>query len=220
VTRINADLDARVVIDTGALAWRPSPSATVWRKRLYLDGPAEAGMVTSIVRYDAASAFPVHDHPGGEEIFVLDGTFSDEHGDYPTGSYLLNPEGYRHAPSSKDGCVLFVKLRQYAGRDRHHITLDTGALAWRPGSADGITVKPLYAQDGYPEQIRLLRIAAGSGPFPHDHPEGEEVFVLDGAYEDERGRYPAGTWVREPPGSRNAPLSRDGATLLVWQPPR
>ncbi len=214
--QINADLDARVVIDTGALDWQPSPSPTVWRKRLYLDGAEEAGVVTSIVRYDANSAFPVHDHPGGEEIFVLDGVFSDEHGDYPAGSYLLNPEGFRHAPFSKNGCVIFVKLRQYAGADRLHITLDTAALPWRLGPAEGVTVKPLYAQDGYPERIRLLRLEAASGPFPHDHPHGEETFVLDGSFEDEHGSYRAGTWIREPPGSRHAPLSRDGVVLLVW----
>ncbi len=220
MTPINADLDERVVIDTNALPWQPSPSPTVWRKRLYLDGPEEAGVVTSIVRYDADSAFPVHDHPGGEEIFVLDGVYSDEHGDYPAGSFLLNPEGYRHAPFSKDGCVIFVKLRQYAGRDRRHVTLDTGALAWEPGRAEGVSVKTLYAQDGYPERISLLRIEAGAGPFPHDHPHGEEVFVLDGADEDEHGVYPARTWIRNPPGSRHAPLSRDGAVLLVWRPAR
>ncbi len=217
---VNADLAERVVIDTNALDWQPSPSLSVWRKRLYLDGPAEEGRVTSIVRYDANSAFPVHDHPDGEEIFVLDGTFSDEHGDYPAGSYLLNPEGFRHAPFSEGGCVIFVKLRQYAGRDRHHVTLDTGTLPWRPGPAQGITVKTLYAQDGYPERISLLRIEAGAGPFPHDHPHGEEVFVLDGADEDEHGVYPARTWIRNPPGSCHAPRSRDGAVLLVWQPPR
>ncbi len=217
---INADLAERVVIDTNALDWQSSPSPSVWRKRLYLDGPREAGVVTSIVRYDADSAFPVHEHPDGEEIYVLDGTFSDEHGDYPAGSYLLNPEGFRHAPFSKNGCVIFVKLRQYAGRDRHHVTLDTGTLPWQPGWAQGVTVKQLYAHDGYPERISLLRIEAGAGPFPHDHPCGEEVFVLDGADEDEHGIYPAGTWIRNPPGCRHAPQSRDGAVLLVWRPAR
>ena len=220
MNQINADLNARIVIDTNALDWQSSPSATVWRKRLYLDGPAEAGMVTSIVRYDADSAFPEHDHPDGEEIFVLGGTFSDEHGDYPAGSYLLNPEGFRHAPFSKDGCVIFVKLRQYAGRDRQHITLDTGTLSWQPGWADGVTVKPLYTQTGYPEQIRLLRFEAGAGPFPHDHIQGEEVFVVDGAFEDELGAYPAGTWIRNPADTRHAPMSQHGAVVLVWQPPR
>ena len=217
---LNSDLDERVVIDTEALPWQASPSPTVWRKRLYLDGAVESGVVTSIVRYDADSAFPIHDHPDGEEIFVLDGTFSDEHGDYPAGTYLLNPEGYRHAPFSKFGCVIFVKLRQYAGPDRAHITLDTGALAWQPGPADHIVAKQLYAQPGYRERTRLLRFEAGAAASAHRHRHGEEVFVLDGAIEDEHGIYPAGTWIRNPPGSRHAPRSEGGALLLVWQPPR
>ena len=46
---------------------------------------------------------------------MLDGVFSDQHGDFPAGSFLLNPDGIRHAPGSVAGCVLFVKLRQYPG---------------------------------------------------------------------------------------------------------
>src|SRR5690606_22216478 len=97
------------------LDWQPSPSPLVWRKRLFHAGAAEAGVVTSIVRYDAGAGLHAHGHAEGEEILVLSGTFSDERGDFGAGSYMLNPEGFRHAPSSREGCVLFVKLRQYAG---------------------------------------------------------------------------------------------------------
>ncbi|AYG77064.1 MFS transporter (plasmid) [Rhizobium sp. CCGE532] len=48
----------------------------------------EVARATSIVRYAPASAFPRHVHSGGEEILVLQGTFQDEHGDYPAGSYF------------------------------------------------------------------------------------------------------------------------------------
>ena len=127
---LNADMSRRVVVDTASMDWQPSPSPTVWRKRLHLDGPAETGRVTSIVRYDAGSRFPEHAHPDGEEIFVLDGVFSDEHGDYPAGAYLLNPDGTTHAPFSRLGCTLFVKLRQYAGADRPQLRVDTTAGEW------------------------------------------------------------------------------------------
>jgi anti-sigma factor ChrR (cupin superfamily) len=43
---------------------------------------------------------------------VLEGTFSDEQGDYPAGSYVRNPVGSRHAPFSREGCTIFVKLHQ------------------------------------------------------------------------------------------------------------
>ncbi len=215
--QLNADFDQRVVVDAGIMEWQASPSATVWRKRLALSGGAESGIVTSIVRYDADSAFDEHPHPGGEEIFVLDGVFSDEHGDYPAGSFLLNPESFRHAPRSKDGCVLFVKLRQYGGAGRDKRMIDSNALDWQRGPNPGTWFKPLYTQPAFPERIRLVRMDPGAGPVPHDHPGGEEIYVLEGAVEDENGRYATGTWIRDPAGSRHAPFTRTGCTMLVRQ---
>ncbi len=213
--RLNADLSQRVVVHTADMDWQASPSPTVWRKRLYLDGPAEAGIVTSVVRYDAGSSFPSHSHPGGEEIFVLDGTFSDEHGDYPPGSYLLNPDGTSHAPFSRDGCTLFVKLRQYAGEGRMQVQMDTNALDWQERAEGTIWQKPLYRQGGYKEWTMLLKLDPGARSQPHTHPGGEEVFVIDGEFADDDGVYPAGTWTRSPPGSGHRIWSDDGAVLLV-----
>jgi anti-sigma factor ChrR (cupin superfamily) len=104
----NGDLTARALMDTRNMPWSASPSDTVWRKRVHLVGPAESGQVTSVVRCDPGATFPEQAHPGGEEILILDGVFSDEHGDWPQGSYLLNPDGFRNAPFSRDGCAIFV----------------------------------------------------------------------------------------------------------------
>lgn len=193
--------------------WQPSPSPTVWRKRLELSGPAEAGRVTSIVRYDPNSRFGAHPHPDGEEIFVLEGVFSDQTGHYPAGSYLLNPEGFSHAPYSTDGCVLFVKLRQYAGSD--HVLLNTNEMDWQPLPTDGLAAKHLYAAPDGSELIRLVRFAPGACAPYHLHEGGEEIFVLEGSFSDDAGSYRAGTWLRQPPGSGHAPVSQDGCVLYV-----
>src|SRR5438034_10573052 len=134
VEAINGNLSVRAVADTTLMQWTPSPSGSVWRKRVHLVGPPESGQVTSVVRYEPASRFPAHDHPEGEEILVLEGVFSDEHGDWPAGTFLLNPEGFRHAPFSEPGCVLLVKLRQFPGRERRHVVVDTHNLAWERSS--------------------------------------------------------------------------------------
>lgn len=81
---INGDLSVRATADTTLMDWTASPSGSVWRKRVHLVGPPESGQVTSVVRYEANSKFPAHDHPGGEEILVLEGIFSDEQGDWST----------------------------------------------------------------------------------------------------------------------------------------
>ena len=208
---LNPDFSRRVVVRTASLEWQASPTPQVLRKRLDLVGPAESGRVTSIVRYQPASTFPPHDHPDGEEILVLEGTFSDEHGVYPAGTYLLNPEGFRHAPFSHEGCVLFVKLRQYSGPD--HVTIDTAAAPWVPGPHPGWDVLALYR--GGAEEIRLTRLAANTRRPGHVHRGGEEFLVLHGDFEDEFDRYGEGDWVRYPDGSRHRGFSRGGCRLYV-----
>jgi anti-sigma factor ChrR (cupin superfamily) len=65
----------------------------------------EVARATSIVRCAPNSHFSAHTHGGGEEFFVLDGVFSDEHGDFPAGSYIRNPPSSHHRPGSGPGCA-------------------------------------------------------------------------------------------------------------------
>ena len=211
---LNTDFKQRVVMHTAEMDWQESPSPTVWRKRLdLLDG--EFSRVTSVVRYAAESSFHTHGHPAGEEILVLEGTFSDEHGDYPAGSYLLNPKGFRHTPFSRAGCVLFVKLCQFPGEGRDHVAIDTTVEPWAAGERTGLEVLPLYSELDHPETMCLERLAPGTALPREACPGGKEVFVLEGELEDEEGRYPAGSWLRLPPGAGHALRSAEGAIAYV-----
>ena len=214
---LNGDMTARAVMDTRSMEWAASPSGTVWRKRVHLVGAPESGQVTSIVRYQPDSSFPTHDHPEGEEILVLDGVFSDEHGDWPAGTYLLNPEGFRHTPFSREGCLLFVKLRQFPGLDRAHHVIDTDSREWQATGKHGVSQKPLYSQDGYSDTMRLERWDAGTTGEATRYPKGAEFYVLDGEFEDEQGAYPAGTWLRIPAGVAHSPRTSQGCQLYVKQ---
>jgi anti-sigma factor ChrR (cupin superfamily) len=61
----------------------------------------------------------------------------------------------------------------------------------------------------------IVRYAPQSRFSTHAHDRGEEFLVLDGVFADEHGIYPAGTNVRNPPGSSHAPYSDEGCTLFV-----
>lgn len=211
---INADLSEHIVIDTSKMQWQASPSGTVWRKPLYREG-GEFGPVTSIVKYDAGGKFRTHSHPEGEEILVLSGEFCDDHGRYPAGSYLLNPDGTQHAPYSDQGCTLFVRLRQYDGFDRKQVRIDTNTSEWHPGIMQGLSVLPLYSQANYSENIALVRWQPETYFHEHVHPGGEEILVLEGTFEDEHGEYPQGTWIRGPHMSKHKPFSREGCLIYV-----
>ena len=212
---LNGDLSARVCVDTQTLEWSASPSGTVWRKRVHLVGPPESGQVTSVVRYEAGAKFPSHDHPGGEEILVLEGVFSDEHGDWPAGTYLLNPEGFTHSPFSKGGCTLFVKLRQYPGTDRQHVATATADMSWQPSVRKISSWKKLYAQEPYTDFMRLEAwdIPAELGQI--NFPQGAELFVVKGQFADDSGSYNKHTWIRLPPGGSITPTSDEYCELYI-----
>jgi anti-sigma factor ChrR (cupin superfamily) len=208
---VNMDLGRRVVVDTHRQAWLASPSKTVWRKPLERE-EAERGRTTSIVRFDADSYFPEHAHPLGEEILVLEGVFSDEHGDYGPGTYLRNPPGSRHSPFSRAGCVLFVKLDQFDPEDGASVRVNTETAAWLPGQG-GLEVMPLHDFKG--EHVALVKWPAGERFQPHTHFGGEEILVLSGEFKDEHGDYPTGTWMRSPHLSRHHPFVAEPTVIWV-----
>jgi len=173
----------------------------------------ESGRATSIVRYAAGSSFKAHMHPLGEEILVLQGTFADEHGSYPAGTWLKNPPGSQHAPSSPDGCLLFVKLCHMTEADTNTECIDTLQGQWQPGQVEGLSVLPLDSVEG--THTALVRWAPGTHFSAHRHMGGEEILVLEGVFQDENGTYPAGTWIRSPHGSVHQPFSESGALIYV-----
>ncbi|MBO9547951.1 cupin domain-containing protein [Pseudomonas sp.] len=89
-------------------------------------------------------------------------------------------------------------------------------LPWLASPLPGVERRPLFRIGG--EKARatsLVRYAPGSHFSAHQHPGGEEFVVLEGVFEDERGRYPVGSYVRNPPGSAHAPKSSEGCTIFV-----
>jgi anti-sigma factor ChrR (cupin superfamily) len=94
--------------------------------------------------------------------------------------------------------------------------VDTNALAWVPAPENGVERRLLERDGGeVAPPTSIVRYARGSRYGRHGHDAGEEILVLEGTLADELGTYPAGTYVRNPPGSSHAPFSDPGCTLLV-----
>lgn len=210
---LNANFKQRVVIRPEDYQWVDSPIPGVERMMLDRIGD-EVARATSIVRYAPNSHFPSHQHDGGEEILVLAGTFGDEHGLYPAGTYIRNPIGSEHAPKvGPEGATILVKLHQFHQDDTAQFTRDTAQSPWQPGLVDGLSVMSLHSFAT--EHTALVKWAPHTQFNPHQHWGGEEIFVLEGTFHDEHGHYPAGSWLRSPHLSRHTPFTgEDGA--LIW----
>ena len=210
--RLNADLQQPLAIDTSQMAWAPSPAPGVDRKRLFRNGPTESGRVTSLVRYAPGSQFPSHPHPEGEEIFVLSGVFSDARGDWPAGSYMLNPEGFEHNPGSAPGCELFVRLRQAPGTDRRQAGVLTEDRVWKTG--DALESCDLWSQSGHEDVMRLERWHSATDVAKQTYTRGIEYLLLEGEMTVGGREYPAHSFFRIPPG-QSLDVSAGGAVTLL-----
>jgi anti-sigma factor ChrR (cupin superfamily) len=96
------------------------------------------------------------------------------------------------------------------------VVIATNALPWIPSPQQGVERRPLDRIGGeVARATSLVRYAPRSAFPPHDHALGEEFLVLEGIFSDEQGDYPAGTYVRNPPGSHHSPRTASGCIILV-----
>lgn len=211
--RINADFGIKAVMHGARMPWTPSPIPGVERRMLDRIG-GEVARATSIVRYAPGSHFAPHVHGGGEEFLVLEGVFQDEHGDYPTGTYVRNPPRTRHTPGSEPGCVLLVKLWQFDPDDARPVVLDTAASHWQSGAGQrDVEVMPLFA--GFDENVRLERWAPQTS-MRIAPDEGTELLVLSGGFEHEGEAFARHAWLRLPCGvGLQATVGGDGCTAWI-----
>ncbi|MEL6977075.1 MAG: cupin domain-containing protein [Pseudomonadota bacterium] len=210
---INADFSQRVLLRTNEMEWAPSPQPGVRRRMLDRIGD-EVARATTIVEFAPKSAFDAHTHGGGEEFLVLDGVFSDEHGDFPAGSYVRNPPTSKHTPSSAPGCVILVKLHQFDPADRTHVRIDTKKQAPTPhAERPGVSIQPLFA-DGR-EEVRI-ETWAPNAEIRLEAAGGLEAFLLSGAMTEGGETLGPRDWLRSPSGAPFiARAGSDGATLWV-----
>ena len=92
--------DEKIVIDTNKSEW--------------LQGHGNLSVIplaeqTALVKWPNGEVFMPHKHWGGEEILVLSGTFIDEHGSYPKGTWIRSPHLSEHYPRVEEETVIFVK---------------------------------------------------------------------------------------------------------------
>lgn len=87
---------------------------------------------------------------------------------------------------------------------------------WIESPADGVSRIPLEKEFEESGHTTSFVVFSPGSSFPrHVHTMGEEIMVLEGVFSDESGDYPAGTYLRNPPGSAHSPFTKNGCKLFV-----
>lgn len=101
-------------VRTSEIEWQPLPeenAAGVYVKSLLFDD--ETGRSpTILLKFEAGATYPLHNHPGGEEIFVLEGAVKVGKDFLKAGDYLYTAVNNAHRVSTENGCVVLLKAAQ------------------------------------------------------------------------------------------------------------
>ena len=185
-----------------AAKYIPSPAYGVNRFMLDRIGNEKA-RATTIVEYQPNSKFPKHTHIGGEEFLVLKGTFKDQFGAFPAGTYVRNPIGSEHEPwVDDDGCTIMVKLLQMAetgeGTKSIHINLEKAKTEKGKGTEYG-TIADLYRNEQTGETVQMCWLESDRKFAVDDLCKGgEELFVIQGSLKLADDSYHEWGWLRFP----------------------
>jgi len=86
--------------------WKPLPFEGVSMKTLY---KFEEGGSTVLIKMAPNSSFPLHNHAADEEVYVIEGECKIGKHQLSKGDYLFTSKETIHAPSTREGCILFAR---------------------------------------------------------------------------------------------------------------
>ncbi|MBL0336874.1 MAG: cupin domain-containing protein [Chitinophagaceae bacterium] len=71
---------------------------------------AKQRSTTILLKFEPGAAYPYHNHPGGEEIYVVKGEAILENVTLSEGDYLYTPVNFKHSVTSETGCILLFVI--------------------------------------------------------------------------------------------------------------
>ncbi len=97
------------IVDTSTIEWQPLLESGINTNGIFVKPlrKDQHGRSPSILlKFEAGASYPYHNHPAGEELFVLEGTCIIEGAILNQGTYLYTPPGFKHSVTSEKGCIL------------------------------------------------------------------------------------------------------------------
>lgn len=148
------------------------------------------------------------------DVYVIDGSVTELVMGVPAEYHRASFISRDHAcvlTGGADGAILFV-YRDLEALGGGSISLPAKLQKWRRGRVAGMTVAQL---SNHHHQLILVRWKPGTRAQLHKHPYGEEIYVLEGELQDQRGRYPAGTWQRLYADDGHAPFAEVDTLIML-----
>lgn len=211
---INADCTKLVILRPDQMVWEGTDQTGVSRIILERVNDSLLGRETSLARLAPNTELTPEVLETRMEIFVVEGAFSDGHGEYEARTFIMNPPGTTFTGATREGCVIYVKRLNGFGGGGEPVAIDTSTADWTPFGQRVAEVIHFYKDDERDVTARVGKVFPNAQLMEHDHPGGEEVLILEGSFKDQFGEGLPGTWLRYPIGLAHAPSTGDEGALV------
>lgn len=99
---------------TNSSEWKPLKENGVDTTGLYVKtlryNPQQHRSPAIILKFEPGASYPYHNHPAGEEIFLLKGSCLVNDSILKEGDYLYTPPGFKHGVKSETGCEMLLLI--------------------------------------------------------------------------------------------------------------
>jgi anti-sigma factor ChrR (cupin superfamily) len=109
ITHFDETITGSGFLDAALLNWQPSDLPGFETVTLFEN--SATGESTSLMKAAPGAFADSHTHTLQEEIFILEGEFSDQYRTYTKGQYCIREAGEPHSSASKEGCLVFLVYR-------------------------------------------------------------------------------------------------------------
>ena len=95
-----------LMVQSSAMAWQDCGAEGFWIKPLYED-PSNKQR-TWLMKVDAGASAPAHVHAEVEQIYVIDGSFTDGINTYVAGDFAIRAPEVSHGAHSENGALVML----------------------------------------------------------------------------------------------------------------
>ena len=101
-------------VKSSKLNWQPLIEDDVNTKGIFIKilryDEATKRAPVILLKFEPGAKYPAHNHPAGEEVFVLEGEVKFGNKNLLKGDYLYTPPNGKHAVWSKNGCIMLLNI--------------------------------------------------------------------------------------------------------------
>lgn len=101
------------IVKTVQKEWQPLIEKGIHYEGIFVKSlkfdPEKNRSTSILLKFEPGASYPYHNHPAGEELFIMEGEVSIAGAQLEKGDYLYTPSNFKHSVTSEKGCIiLFV----------------------------------------------------------------------------------------------------------------